>query len=53
MKAYGTERVLIAFDRDEGGDSAAAKVAERLAAEGIICWRVLFPRPAWTPTSTR
>ena len=44
MKAYGTERVLIAYDRDEAGDRAAAKLGERLAAEGITCYRVLFPR---------
>ena len=44
MKAYGTERVLIAYDRDEAGDRAAAKLAERLAGEGIASFRVLFPR---------
>ena len=44
MKAYGTERVLIAYDRDESGDRAAAKLGERLAAEGITSYRVLFPR---------
>ena len=44
MKAYGTERVLIAYDRDESGDRAAAKLSERLASEGITTYRVLFPR---------
>ena len=44
LKAYGIERVLIAFDRDDAGDAAAAKLAERLGAEGISCFRVLFPR---------
>ena len=44
FNAYGIERVLIAYDRDDAGDAAAKKVAERLAAEGISCWRVLFPR---------
>ncbi|MCD4750344.1 MAG: toprim domain-containing protein, partial [Thermoanaerobaculales bacterium] len=44
LKAYGIERVLIAFDRDDAGDAAAAKLAERLGAEGITCFRVLFPR---------
>ena len=43
LRAYGVERVLIAYDRDEAGDKAARKVADRLAAEGISCWRVLFP----------
>lgn len=42
--AYGVERALIAYDRDAAGDAAAKKVAERLGAEGISCWRVLFPR---------
>lgn len=38
------ERVLIAYDRDEAGDAAAGKLAERLLAQGIGCWRVQFPR---------
>jgi DNA primase catalytic core len=38
-----TERVLIAFDRDEAGERGAAKVAERLMARGVECRRVLFP----------
>lgn len=44
FKAYGTERVLIAYDRDEAGDRAAQKLADRLIAEGITCYRVEFPR---------
>ncbi|HEX8988227.1 MAG TPA: CHC2 zinc finger domain-containing protein [Rhodocyclaceae bacterium] len=44
MKRHGTQRVLIAFDRDEAGERGAAKVAERLMAEGIDCWRLLFPK---------
>ena len=44
MKRCGTERVLIAFDRDEAGERGAAKVAERLMAEGIECFRILFPK---------
>ncbi len=38
-----TERVFIAFDRDEAGERGAAKVAERLMARGVDCRRVLFP----------
>jgi len=38
-----TERVLIAFDRDEAGDRGAGKVAARLEARGVECVRVLFP----------
>jgi len=44
LKRQGTERVLIAYDRDEAGDSAAAKLACELEAAGIEPWRVLFPK---------
>jgi len=43
FKAHGTERVLIAYDRDEAGDKAAAELASKLAPEGIACFRVRFP----------
>ncbi|MFO0571940.1 MAG: CHC2 zinc finger domain-containing protein [Polyangiaceae bacterium] len=41
---WGTERVLIAFDRDEAGDRAADKLAEELEENGIASARVLFPK---------
>lgn len=44
FKRYGTERVLIAYDRDEAGNRAAEKLAPRLIAEGIECLRVRFPK---------
>ncbi|MEY3124463.1 MAG: primase, partial [Pseudomonadota bacterium] len=44
FKKYGTERVLIAYDRDDAGDRAAEKLAIELMAEGIECLRVLFPK---------
>ncbi|NOZ95402.1 MAG: toprim domain-containing protein [Acidobacteria bacterium] len=44
LKAYGIERVLIAYDRDEPGEAAAWELAEKLGAEGISCFRVLFPK---------
>ncbi|MEO8381808.1 MAG: CHC2 zinc finger domain-containing protein [Acidobacteriota bacterium] len=44
LRACGTTRVLIAYDRDEAGDAAAAKLAVRLAAASMACYRVLFPR---------
>jgi len=44
FKRHGTQRVLIAYDRDEAGERGAAKVAERLLAEGIECLRVQFPK---------
>ena len=43
MKAYGTERVLIAYDRDAAGDAAAVELSKRLSQEGITCFRVRFP----------
>jgi len=44
LKACGTQRVLIAFDRDEAGDRGAEAVAQRLMAEGLECYRLLFPK---------
>ena len=44
FKAHGTTRVLIAYDRDDAGDRAAEKLAPRLMAEGIECWRIVFPK---------
>jgi len=40
----GPRRILIAYDRDDAGDKAAAKLADRLMADGHECFRVLFPR---------
>ncbi|QIE27538.1 CHC2 zinc finger domain-containing protein [Caballeronia sp. SBC2] len=39
----GLERVVIAYDRDEAGDAAAVKLAERLMEEGFGCYRLRFP----------
>ncbi len=44
FKRHGTERVLIAYDRDDAGERGAAKVAEVLMAQGIECFRVQFPK---------
>jgi len=41
---HGVKRVLIAYDRDEAGDRAAMKLAEKLMGEGLECLRVLFPQ---------
>ena len=38
------KRVLIAFARDDDGQSAAGAVAERLMAEGFACYRIEFPK---------
>jgi len=44
FKRHGTERVLIAYDRDDAGESAAEKLAKKLTAEGLDCYRILFPK---------
>lgn len=44
FKQYKVKRVLIAYDRDEAGNAGADKVAQLLAAEGIACYRIQFPK---------
>jgi len=44
FKRHGTERVLIAYDRDEAGERAAVALAEKLLGEAIECFRVHFPK---------
>jgi DNA primase len=44
FRKYGTERVLIAYDRDEAGDRAAEKLATELSAMGIEVFRIWFPK---------
>jgi len=44
FQQHGTERVLIAYDRDAAGDAAADKLAKQLMAVGIACYRVQFPK---------
>ena len=44
LKACGAQRILIAFDRDEAGDRGAEAVAQRLMADGLECYRLLFPK---------
>jgi DNA primase catalytic core len=44
FEKHGIERVYIAYDRDEAGNNAAAKLAEDLMQMGIECFRVLFPK---------
>ena len=43
LKKYETRRVLIAYDRDEAGEKAAATLADELMGMGIECYRILFP----------
>jgi hypothetical protein len=44
FEAHGTERVLLAYDRDAAGDAAAEKLAKRLLEHGIDCYRIQFPK---------
>jgi DNA primase len=44
FKRHGIQRVLIAYDRDDAGDAAAAKLSEKLMAEGMSVARIEFPR---------
>lgn len=44
FKRHGTKRVLIAYDRDEAGERAAERLAERLMPEGLECYRIQFPK---------
>ena len=44
LKLAGVRSVLIAYDRDDAGDAAAAKLTERLQGEGFVVGRVLFPK---------
>src|SRR3990172_7783115 len=44
FERYGTERVLIAYDRDEAGEKAAEKLARQLTDRGIGAYRIHFPK---------
>lgn len=44
FQEHDTQRVLIAFDRDEAGERGSAKIAEQLMAVGIECYRIEFPK---------
>jgi DNA primase catalytic core len=44
FKKYGTDQVVIAYDADDAGDTAANTLAKRLIDEGISVYRVEFPK---------
>jgi len=44
MQRHRIQRVLIAYDADEAGDAAAAKLAPKLMAAGFACYRCRFPQ---------
>jgi len=43
FRRRGVKRVLIAYDRDVAGESAAAALADHLQSDGLECYRILFP----------
>ena len=50
---HGTERVYIAYDNDDAGNKAAAKLAEELIEIGASSASAWSFRRAWTPMNTR
>ena len=43
IRAAKIETVRLAFDADEAGEKATAKIAEKLQAIGIECYQIRFP----------
>ncbi len=44
FKGNNIERVLIAYDRDKAGGTAAETLSKKLIAEGIDCYRLQVPK---------
>jgi DNA primase catalytic core len=44
FQGHGTQRVLIAYDRDDAGERATTRLAPQLQAVGIEVWRIEFPK---------
>ncbi len=44
FKANKIKRVLIAYDRDKAGDSAADELSKKLNSQGMDTYRILFPK---------
>jgi len=44
FKDHAIKRVLIAYDRDAAGNTAAEKLAAKLIAAGLDCFRIQFPK---------
>ena len=43
FKEKRTQRIYLAYDRDQDGNQAAERDAKRLSGIGIECFRILFP----------
>lgn len=44
FEKHGTERVYIAYDRDDAGERSALQLSEELMEMGMECFRVQFPK---------
>lgn len=44
LAGHNIKRVLIAYDRDAGGETGAADASERLTAKGLSTYRLMFPK---------
>jgi DNA primase catalytic core len=44
FKQCGSQRMLIAYDRDDAGERAAEKLSKVLISEGLDCYRIVFPK---------
>ena len=44
LASHSIKRVLIAYDRDKGGETGAREASERLTAKGLSTYRLLFPK---------
>ncbi len=44
FKTYKTERILIAYDRDDAGEKASTTLATKLNKAGIDAYRIQFPK---------
>ncbi|MDP9068423.1 MAG: toprim domain-containing protein [Actinomycetota bacterium] len=44
MARHSIKRVLIAYDPDDAGSSAATSVAAELTTTGTECFRIVFPK---------
>ena len=44
LSSHNIKRVLIAYDRDAGGETGAEDASERLTAKGLSTYRLLLPK---------
>ena len=44
LSSHNIKRVLIAYDRDAGGETGAQEASERLTAKGLSTYRLMLPK---------